>query len=61
VFAYVKPTEDAAARSAAVNRHEYGHPTVGIVNVESTGWVVVLDLRPDIAKRQMEWIDGAGK
>lgn len=46
VFAYTQPTRRRALLSARANREVYGHPIIGVVEVDPLGWVVVLDLRP---------------
>lgn len=50
VHAVAWPTRNAALLSARANREAWGIPTLGVVNVEPLGWVVVMDLRPALAE-----------
>lgn len=49
VHTFIHPTEELANLSAEANADAWGLPTIGVANVESVGWIVVLDLRPSIA------------
>ena len=50
VYALAYPDRRSALLHARANREAYGHEIAGIVNVESVGWVVVLDLRRAFAE-----------
>lgn len=50
VYAIAYPDRRSALLHARANREAYGHEIAGFVNVESVGWVVVLDLRRALAE-----------
>ena len=52
ILAMVHDTEELARLSAEANADAWGLPTVGVANVESVGWIVVVDLRDAIAALQ---------
>lgn len=49
IHAMTYATRATAALAARANREAWGHPTLGVVNVEGIGWVSVIDLRPALA------------
>lgn len=50
IFAMAYATRATARLAARANREAWGHPTLGVVNVETVGWVSVIDLRPALAE-----------